>query len=203
MKLHQMISEGAKLSKKGIMLGNGVIAVNEPSGVDGLQMWVLKRMLGGDKELGEVGIQKDTAFPGMKPQIWFVSLRLYNGGGNDSTRIQVEGDPTQRAFDWVKSHTDVELREGIGSDAMAARRKKSAESLESHGVKLVSVNKDGTESKMNTATRHFTTKQEAINSHNYLVKINPHRRVVHNLHVTTDLGSFKLKLDGHYEGKKQ
>lgn len=94
------------------------------------------------------------------------------------------------------------ISEDLGGDVMAARRKRNAEGLKSHGVKLVSVNKDGTESKMIAATKHFKSKQEAIDHHNYLVNINPGRRMVHNLHITTHLGAFKLKLDGHHEGKK-
>jgi hypothetical protein len=54
---------------------------------------------------------------------------------------------------------------------------------QSKGVKLVSVKKDGTESKMHDVTKHFNSEQEALDHHQYIRKLNPARNVRHNLYV--------------------
>lgn len=95
------------------------------------------------------------------------------------------------------------VKESLASDALAARKSRSLEKLKDHGVWLISVNKDGTESKMITAKKHFVSIKDAIDHHNNMVKLNPGRRMVHNLHMDNSLGHYTLKLDGHHTRKNE
>jgi hypothetical protein len=71
---------------------------------------------------------------------------------------------------WKHAHRDlVKMR----SDRAAAQ----------HTAKLVSVKKDGTESKMHDATKTFPTEAEARSYHEKIVKLNPDRNIRHNLYV--------------------
>lgn len=65
-------------------------------------------------------------------------------------------------------------------DLMKLRAQKSAQS---HTAKLVSVKKDGTESRMHDATSTYATEAEARAKHAYIVKLNPTRNIRHNLYV--------------------
>jgi hypothetical protein len=95
------------------------------------------------------------------------------------------------------------VEESLFSDAFAARQKRAKERLADHGVWLISVNKDGSESKMFTAKKHFVSVKDAIEHHNNMVKLNPGKRMVHNLHMDNSLGHYTLKLDGHHTRKNE
>ena len=98
---------------------------------------------------------------------------------------------------------DVAVKESLFSDANNARKKRNLEKLKDHGVWLISVNKDGTESRMFTAKKHFVSVKDAIEHHNNMVKLNPGRRMVHNLHLDGSLGHHVMKLDGHHTRKNE
>ena len=79
-----------------------------------------------------------------------------------------------------------ELQEAIkgwkhaGSDLTKWRADKAASQ---HTAKLVSLKKDGTESKMHDATTTYPTEAEAREYHARIVKLNPTRNIRHNLYV--------------------
>lgn len=66
------------------------------------------------------------------------------------------------------------------SDIMKMR---AAQRAASHAAKLVSVKKDGTESRMHDAISTYPTEAEARARHEDLVKMNPGRNITHNLYV--------------------
>ena len=61
------------------------------------------------------------------------------------------------------------------------------------------LNKDGSESKMDDAKRYYGTKEEAISHHNHMVDANPGKTISHHLYSSTELGTFKIKLEGKYK----
>jgi hypothetical protein len=50
-------------------------------------------------------------------------------------------------------------------------------------VRLVSVKKDGSESKMHDAEKRFKSEEEARAHHENIKKLNPNRSIAHNLYV--------------------
>lgn len=50
-------------------------------------------------------------------------------------------------------------------------------------IKLVSLKKDGTESKMHDAVKHFKSEDEARSYHENVKKLNPNRSIAHHLYV--------------------
>jgi hypothetical protein len=54
-------------------------------------------------------------------------------------------------------------------------------------AKLVSLKKDGTESKMHDATSYYYSEKQARDKHDYMVEINPGRKIQHNLYVDNKL----------------
>lgn len=69
-------------------------------------------------------------------------------------------------------------------DLMKWRADKAAQS---HTAKLVSLKKDGTESKMHDAVSTYATEKDARARHSELVKLNPGRNIRHNLYVDNKL----------------
>lgn len=61
------------------------------------------------------------------------------------------------------------------------------------------LNINGFESRMSDAIKYFHSKKEAIDAHNHMVNANPSKEIAHNLYVSTDLGTFSIKLKGLYE----
>jgi len=57
------------------------------------------------------------------------------------------------------------------------------------------LNKDGTEIAP-AWRRYYHSKDEAIRHHNHMVDVNPGKEIAHNLHVSNELGHFKMKLVG-------
>jgi hypothetical protein len=70
---------------------------------------------------------------------------------------------------------------------------RAAKAQSAHTAKLVSLKKDGTESRMHDAETTYATEAEARTRHADLVKLNPGRRIRHNLYVD---GKFMEVLDG-------
>lgn len=68
-------------------------------------------------------------------------------------------------------------------------------------VWLHRLNKDGAESGMRDARRYYKTKQDAIAHHNHMVDANPGKEIAHNLHMSNELGHFKMKLIGRTTGR--
>ena len=71
---------------------------------------------------------------------------------------------------WKNAHTDI-----MKSRQDASNKDKS--------VKLVKLNKDGSESGMHDATKGFSSEEEAIEHHQQIRKLNPTRNIRHNLYV--------------------
>ena len=67
-----------------------------------------------------------------------------------------------------------------GRDLMKSRQEKSDAAKE---VRLVSLKKDGTESKMHDAEKRFNSEDEARQHHERVKKLNPNRAIAHNLYV--------------------
>lgn len=67
-----------------------------------------------------------------------------------------------------------------GRDLMKSRQEKSDAAKE---VRLVSLKKDGTESKMHDAEKRFGSEDEARQHHERVKKLNPNRAITHNLYV--------------------
>lgn len=53
----------------------------------------------------------------------------------------------------------------------------------SKSVKLVRLKKDGSENKMHDSTSYYSSEEEAQEKHDYITKLNPNRKVAHNLYV--------------------
>lgn len=75
---------------------------------------------------------------------------------------------------WKHAHRDLTK---MRSDRAAAQ----------HTAKLVSIKKDGTESRMHDAAKTFPTEAEAREYHARIVKLNPGRNIRHNLYVDGNL----------------
>lgn len=71
---------------------------------------------------------------------------------------------------WKNAHSDIQKIRRTQSDA-------------SKEVKLVSLKKDGNESKMHDAVKMFSTEDEARAHHKNIKALNPTRNIRHNLYV--------------------
>jgi len=54
---------------------------------------------------------------------------------------------------------------------------------EARSFKLVSLKKDGSENKMHDATMHFDTEKQALDHHERLTRLNPNKKIRHNMYV--------------------
>lgn len=103
---------------------------------------------------------------------------------------------------------EVELDEQIKGWKHAASDISKMRAAQGKNVKLVSLKKDGTESKMNVATKMFRSEDEAQEHHDRVTKLNPKSKIRHNLYVdgkhVKTLGE-EVELDeefGDYSSKK-
>jgi hypothetical protein len=71
---------------------------------------------------------------------------------------------------WKHAHNDLAKIRSASSDAQKS-------------VTLVSLKKDGSESKMHDATKTFKSEEEARAHHENIKKLNPSRTIRHNLYV--------------------
>lgn len=78
---------------------------------------------------------------------------------------------------------EVELDEQIKGWKHAASDISKMRAAQGKNVKLVSLKKDGTESKMNDATKMFRSEDEAQEHHDRVTKLNPKSKIRHNLYV--------------------
>ena len=78
---------------------------------------------------------------------------------------------------------EVEIDEQIKGWKHAASDISKMRGAQGKNVKLVSLKKDGTESKMNDATKVFRSEDEAQEHHDRVTKLNPKSKIRHNLYV--------------------
>lgn len=78
---------------------------------------------------------------------------------------------------------EVELDENIKGWKNAASDISKMRSAQGKTVKLVSLKKDGNESKMHDATKTFRSEDEAQEHHDRVTKLNPKSKIRHNLYV--------------------
>ncbi len=78
---------------------------------------------------------------------------------------------------------EVELDENIKGWKHAASDISKMRSAQGKTVKLVSLKKDGNESKMHDATKTFRSEDEAQEHHDRVTKLNPNSKIRHNLYV--------------------
>lgn len=72
---------------------------------------------------------------------------------------------------------------GVTNPIKVLAKKRAAEKAASDTAKLVSLKKDGEESKMHDATTTYPTEEKAREYHARIVKLNPTRNIRHNLYV--------------------
>jgi hypothetical protein len=78
---------------------------------------------------------------------------------------------------------EADLDENIKGWKNAASDIQKMRSAQGKTVKLVSLKKDGTESKMNDATKTFRSEDEAQEHHDRVTKLNPKSKIAHNMYV--------------------
>lgn len=83
----------------------------------------------------------------------------------------------------IEVKEEVELDEQIKGWKHAASDISKMRAAQGKNVKLVSLKKDGTESKMNDATKMFRSEDEAQEHHDRVTKLNPKSKIRHNLYV--------------------
>lgn len=83
---------------------------------------------------------------------------------------------------WAKQNVSEAVKgwKHAGRDLMKSRQEKSDAAKE---VRLVSLKKDGSESKMHDAEKRFNSEDEARQHHERVKKLNPNRAIAHNLYV--------------------
>jgi hypothetical protein len=101
----------------------------------------------------------------------------------DDPRGQEEAQRLQRILGTVVN----EEIQGWKNANRDLRKFRTAASNEKKSVKLVSLKKDGAESKMHDATSYYDSEKQARDKHDYMVKINPGRKIQHNLYVDNKL----------------
>jgi hypothetical protein len=85
--------------------------------------------------------------------------------------------------EYVFSKEEVELDENIKGWKHAASDISKMRAAQGKTVKLVSLKKDGTESKMHDATKMFRSEDEAQEHHDRVTKLNPKSKIAHNMYV--------------------
>jgi hypothetical protein len=85
--------------------------------------------------------------------------------------------------EYVFSNEEVELDENIKGWKNAASDISKMRAAQGKTVKLVSLKKDGTESKMHDATKMFRSEDEAQEHHDRVTKLNPKSKIAHNMYV--------------------
>lgn len=102
--------------------------------------------------------------------------------------------------DWIKNsevHAKAQTSDGNLSEAIKGWKNAASDIKKSlrkssdakKAAKLVSLKKDGNESKMHDAISSFNTKEDAIAQHKNMVKLNPNKNISHNLYVDGKLVS--------------
>lgn len=79
-----------------------------------------------------------------------------------------------------------ELFEEIKGWKHAGRDIAKSRSAKNKQVKMVRLKKDGTESKMNDATKMFSSEKEARDQHKNMVELNPKSAIKHHLYIGDD-----------------
>jgi hypothetical protein len=85
--------------------------------------------------------------------------------------------------EYVFSNEEADLDENIKGWKHAASDISKMRAAQGKTVKLVSLKKDGTESKMHDATKMFRSEDEAQEHHNRVTKLNPKSKIAHNMYV--------------------
>ena len=89
----------------------------------------------------------------------------------------------QKLRDHAKKQYKIDLSEEIKGWKHAGRDLAKMRADKGKDVKLVRLKKDGTESKMNDATKTFRSEEEARRHHENMVKLNPKTAIKHHLYV--------------------
>ena len=84
---------------------------------------------------------------------------------------------------FVLEASSEELDENIKGWKHAASDISKMRSTQGKTVKLVSLKKDGNESKMHDASKTFRSEDEAQEHHDRVTKLNPKSKIRHNLYV--------------------
>jgi hypothetical protein len=108
-----------------------------------------------------------------------VQARSYDSGQAGYPRDPGIGDP--RHIRDLKE--EVELDEQIKGWKHAASDLSKMRAAKGKNVKLVSLKKDGTESKMHDATKAFGSEEEAQRHHDRVTELNPKSKIRHNMYV--------------------
>ena len=101
----------------------------------------------------------------------------------DDPKGQEEAQRLQRLLATVVT----EAIKGWKNAASDIQKFRTAASNARKPAKLVSLKKDGTESKMHDATSYYDSEKQARDKHDYMVEINPGRKIQHNLYVDNKL----------------
>lgn len=108
-------------------------------------------------------------------------LRLSKDRKNDTGMYRQQAI-TKRIFDLDEATRTSNIK-GWSSAAKDLSKLRSDKFKESMPAKLVSVNKDGSERKTTDASTPFTSEKLARDHHERMVKLNPGRKIRHNLYV--------------------
>jgi len=84
---------------------------------------------------------------------------------------------------WELKKEEADLDENIKGWKHAASDISKMRAAQGKTVKLVSLKKDGTESKMHDATKMFRSEDEAQEHHDRITKLNPKSKIAHNMYV--------------------
>ena len=121
-------------------------------------------------KIGWIREIKHGAFKGA-PKTYYIDL---DGGGQadnlPATALRLVKDMDEAIKGWKNAASDIRKVRSAASDA-----KKSAV--------LVSLKKDGNESGMHDAKSYYASEEEARNKHDSITKLNPTRKIRHNLYV--------------------
>jgi len=193
------LSEVKVLDDGKVYLQNGYFLVPAPEMSDAKRRaWSLRNIDDHEAALAEVTLQYSSNIPGttVPRDVTFIFLPF--GGWTKKKQLRIQYRPLSKSqantalFDWIQEQLQ-SVTEDLHSDLMKARKKRSDDAKT---VWLHRLNKDGTESGMAFAKKHFSSPEEAVAAHNHMVDANPGRTIEHNMHSSNDLGTFKLKLSG-------
>jgi len=114
----------------------------------------------------------------------FTRLENAKEAGISGFRDTVEGQLNEQIKGWKHAHSDL------------AKERKDASNYKKSAV-LHALKKDGSESKMHDARKHFSSEQEARAHHERVVKLNPNRSIKHALYIdgkhVENLGESEVK----------